>query len=506
MKEIKQVCIIGGGTAGYLSALTLEKIIPDVDITLIESLEIPVIGVGEATTPKLLRLLHEVLEIDQGEFHRLVRPTWKLGIRFNWGHSLSNDFNYPFGSIHPHLAEAITGDLNDCSLIAQLMGKDKSLIFKNSANADYRMLSPTRSYAYHIDNKSLVEYLKTKIFNSRINHLNRTVEHVQYGPGGILYIQTDRNEKLNFDLYIDCSGFHKALVRKCPEQSFISYKSTLFTDMAVVGKMPNHGQIMPYTSATTLQHGWVWNTPMHEEDHCGYVFCSDYCSPEQARLELISLYPALKISPHTINFKSGRERYFWKDNMVAIGNSYAFIEPLESTGIHMICIEIIELTKKLLKSKVSRTDKEELNQSIGNQWDMLRWFLGIHFKYNTKKSSGFWKDSNRLIDLKGINDYIENYRLRGPVTLGDDDKLYEKMNKDSVFSAFSFDYWMLAQGVETDWKYTFSNPKHEEIFKHKIIANKALVEKAVSMNEALRVIADNPELLNLNGWFHSTFN
>ena len=505
MRPIRSIVVVGGGTAGYLTALTLHKKLPHINLTLIESSKVPVIGVGEATTPKLMRLLHEVLEISQDEFHKEVKPTWKLGVRFNWGKTKAKDFNFPFGMMDAHLANAITGDIDDCNLIAQLMRNDKSLVFKNDDNSPFRMLSPVRSYAYHIDNKSMVYFLRKKIQDSGIMHLDRLISKVNFDENGINSIHTDAGETLDFDMYIDCSGFHKVLSRDNKVHSFIEFKDTLFTDRAVVGKITNQGNVMPYTTATTMQCGWLWNTPMQTEDHLGYVYSSEYCTEEEAREELSTKIPGISLSPHCIKFISGRQKYFWRKNLVSIGNSYGFVEPLESTGIHMICESIIELCKALLKPELMDTDVEGVNELVGNRWDMIRWFMGIHFKYNKQVDSPFWNACNSQIDLSGVSDYIEYYKMIGPITKVYNDQLYQKMNKDSVFSAASFDFWMLVQGAPTQWEYKFDESPYEIKFRQQIGINKALTKKAIKMEMALEVVQQNPEIMKLDGWFQPTF-
>ncbi|NNE99297.1 MAG: tryptophan 7-halogenase [Pyrinomonadaceae bacterium] len=504
-RHIKNIAVIGGGTAGYLTALVLNKILPDIETTVIESSKIPIIGVGEATTPKLLRVLHEVLQIDQHEFHESVSPTWKLGVRFFWGRSPDSVFNNPFGLIEPIEAQTYTGDIDNSSLISQLMCQDKSLVFKNTSSSDPKMLAPRRSYAYHIDNAPFVKYLRTQIQKSAIKQLDREIVEVNKKGDDVEYLRTDKGEKLEFDMFIDCSGFHAILSKDKTNSDFISYRSSLFTDRAITGQLRNDGHIKPYTSAITMDHGWLWNTPLQDEDHLGYVYSSGHCSDDEARDELIRKIPGLNLDDRVIRFSSGRQKSFFQGNAVKIGNSYGFIEPLESTGIHMICAEIIELVRTLKQGPPTESSIRDLNESIGSQWDMLRWFMTVHFKYNKKAQTPFWQDCNHHAETSGIQDYIDYFKEYGPITLKKDSDLYEKMNKDSIFSAFSFDLFMLAQNAATVWKYENYGPEEKTSFIEKAKVNRVIAEKALPSGEALEAVAEHPDLLTLKGWFGPTF-
>jgi tryptophan halogenase len=158
-----------------------------------------------------------------------------------------------------------------------------------------------------------------------------------------------------------------------------------------------------------------------------------------------------------------------------------------------------------MSGNFNQDNQMKISKSIGDQWDMIRWFMGLHFKFNRKVSSPFWKDCNENVDLSGIDDYIDYYKNVGPITKVKDEQLYQKMNKDSIFSAFSYDFWMIAQGVETKWELLDLLDVRKSEFLQNAKINRLLTGKAVSMKEALNAVSQYPGLLSLDGWFNPTF-
>ena len=501
IEMIKSIGIIGGGTAGYLTALSLKKTMPEIEITLIESSEIPIIGVGEATTPILLKMLHEVLEVDIQDFHSQIRPIWKLGIRYEWGKPGSYYFNNPFGRLDSLLALTTTGNINDSSLISRLMDLNNSLIFGDGKAGPLKMAHYPDSFAYHLENRSFVQYLKNLAQDYNIIYMDRKIESVNRHSSHIDSLITDKGERLIFDLYIDCSGFHSVLWHK-ETNPFIDYSSSLYTDSAIIGTEPHEDDIKIYTTATTMNCGWQWQTPVEESNHIGYVFSSKYCSEDEARDEMQKAKPNLKIKDGVKRFKPGRKQDFWHGNVVTIGNAYAFVEPLESTGIHMIVSELLELIHTLRKDEITTLDKKRMNHSIGNQWDIIRWYLAIHFKYNKKLNTRFWIDCQQKVDVSGVQDYIDFFKTHGPITLHKDCELFKKLTTDNIFSAFGFDLFMLAQDVPTEFAYDNFTAEEIKSFNMQVKINNHLSKNALSMVDSLDAIIKTPGLLSLKGWFN----
>src|SRR5581483_7337884 len=338
----RRVCVLGGGTAGYLTAMGLRARLPHLDVTLIESSKIPVIGVGEASTPELVKFLHsrQFLGLDVVDFYRRVLPSWKLGIRFFWGPPGDSYFNFPF-----QRGCLLESQLYDGSFDAQSLGSLLSTANRapvvTGGDEEVISLLPSVRFAYHLDNRRFVRYLQEEAPRLGVRHLDRVIADAALTPDGqaIDHLITEDGERLAFDLYIDCSGFRSFLLEKKLGSPFLSYASSLYTDRAIAATVPHDGTVKPYTLAETMDNGWCWNISFEEHDHRGYVFSSAFCSDDQAVAEMRAKNPGMD-DPAVIPFRSGRHQDFWKGNVIAMGNSYAFVEPLESTALHMIVLQI----------------------------------------------------------------------------------------------------------------------------------------------------------------------
>jgi tryptophan halogenase len=195
----------------------------------------------------------------------------------------------------------------------------------------------------------------------------------------------------------------------------LTYDSTLFTDRAITATVPNDGMVKPYTLAETMPSGWCWNIPFEDGDHRGYVFSSAFSSVDQAIQEMRARNPQMD-EPRLVKFRSGRHEHFWKGNVVALGNSYAFVEPLESTALHMLVLQLELLTTLFPMSRRDEAVKRTLNRKINARWDALRWFLGIHYKFNRRFETPFWQAANSETDISGAQERIDLFRERAPLS------------------------------------------------------------------------------------------
>ena len=497
--EIKHIGILGGGTAGYLTALALRKKRPGIKVSLIESSRIPVIGVGEATTPLIVDFLHRYLDFELSTFYRAVNPTWKLGIKFIWGLPKPYSFINPFGTSDLLNAELHDQNLNESTIESTLIHYEKGMILQESENVGFRSVMDRVGYAYHLDNQRLINFLREHLHSAGVEVLDRTIKRsdLDADTGQISTIWTERGEAMKFDMYVDCSGFSSFLLGKTLNVPFHSYRKSLFTDRAITGVLDNQeGQISPYTLAQTMQHGWNWSIPLRYEDHRGYVFSSAFCTDDQAWDEMKAINPGLH-NPRVLKFQSGRRSDFWIKNVVGIGNSYAFVEPLESTGIHMI-IEEIKLLVEHLPAKLSDQGiRKIVNDKINLQWDYLRWYLALHFKYNRSISSAFWDVCNHETDVSGIQELIDLHTEEGPLYLryNVSPQLLRPFFHDSVFGPYGFDYILLGQKVP----FRNAHPPLEsaEEWSQRKNSYRNICSRATDVRTALDVIEKHPELLKL---------
>lgn len=419
---VRSVGIVGGGTAGWFTALALRAQLPWLEVTLIESESIPIIGVGEATVPSLVAFLHRYLGLDVHEFTREVRPTWKQGIRFEWGlpgdHVFQAPFDWEVNGVGMLGAMAESGNVSDFTLQGVLMGAGVTPVTR--VGEHLQSFLPLVSFAYHLDNQRLVSYLSRTAIARGVRRVEAKIVDAPLAAGSteprVEKLVTDDGRELSFDLYVDCSGFRSALLGERLGCRFDSYASSLFTDTAVAFNAPHGGVVKPYTTARTMRHGWCWNIPMVDDDHLGYVHSSAHCSPDEALAEARALWPGLG-NERVIKFRSGRHERLWVGNVYAVGNAYAFVEPLESTGLLMTMRAITSLVRCFPLGVEEAAKKRFVNQSVGADWDRLRWFLAAHYRFNRRLDTPFWRDVREGVDVTGLEPALELYRAFGPLSL-----------------------------------------------------------------------------------------
>lgn len=450
---IRHVGIVGGGTAGYLTAISFLKFKPELKITLIESPRIPVIGVGESSVINLVSFLHKYLDIDVHEFYRAVKPTWKLGIKFDWGDQ-PEGFNYVFSRSHQLEAIHLGNDSRDNSLLSILMKDNKShMIDRSGQKADPAFALNKLSHAYHIDNELFIAFLERTAKARGLIHINDTIIEIYTNSesGHISSLRGEKNDKYEFDLYVDCTGFRSQLLEKTLNDPFCSYESSLFTDRALTFNLPNHGDIKPYTGVTTMNNGWLWNIPLRTEDHMGYVYSSTFCDAAEAQHELEDKFGSID-NPKSIRFRSGRHEHSWSGNVFAVGNSFGFVEPLESTGIQMIVATLKTLFKQFPTSLTDENSINHLNQTTNENWDSVRWCLAIHYKYNTRIDSPFWQACQRDTDIGAAAKVVNYYKANGSLVKAHNEQKFDMSTvmSDRIFRCLAYDVVLSGQGILPD--------------------------------------------------------
>ena len=244
-----------------------------------------------------------------------------------------------------------------------------------------------------------------------------TIEEVRLAPDGQRVTSlVGRDRQVSCDFYVDASGFRSRLMGQALRSPFQSYASSLFCDRAIVATTQQQGGIAPYTTAQTMNAGWCWNIPVRGEDHRGYVHSSAFLSEDEALAELRARNPGLG-EPLTVKFRSGRHAEFWKGNVVAVGNAYGFVEPLESTALHMVIIELAYLRAGIARAQdpaALARFVEYSNRSVGGHWDYLRWFLALHYKFNHRLETPFWRAARNDVDASGFDELVRRVREGGP--------------------------------------------------------------------------------------------
>lgn len=496
-KNQRKILIVGGGTAGYLTALALNKHLKNVQVTVIDSSKIPSIGVGESTLTGIMSFLHKFLDIDAYDFYNEVKPTWKLGIRFEWGGDENHYFNVPYQWSNHGIG--LRGSLEYFNSInwwnMQSAMMDKNLVPLIDLSGSVVSLLPYSDFSYHIDNASLIKYLRNTTTQRGIKIMDCEVADVVLAQSQdrIDYLVTKDNQQLKYDYFIDCTGFRSLLLEKAMKCRRINFDKSLFTDSALTFNISNFGEIKPYTTCKTMDAGWCWNIPQHEEDHCGYVYSSGHCNDSAAEIEVRKVFPDAKVDK-VIRFQSGRHEKFWINNVIAIGNSYAFVEPLQSTAVYMICEQIKSIVDSFDVIESEPMLQDVLNKRFAFHWDKLKWFLAVHFKFNRRRNTRFWKDAREHTDISGLQSVVEMFQNGAPLTLRDSETLglLDKSNLIPFFGKEGLDPLLL--GLQVPAKLLPIVEDKEKWFGRKKMVDE-LLANALSHKDALELVSTVPEYL-----------
>jgi tryptophan halogenase len=416
---VKRVIVVGGGSAGFLSAITLKARLPHLDVSVVRSKEIGIIGVGEASTGILPAVLHGYLGMDQREFYLKAEPTWKLGIRFLWGPRPFFDYSFAtqFSTQFPQLSRP-SGYFCDNDDAIEYAGLGSALMSHNMAFARKPDGQPFMQpqIAYHLENVTFVGFLEDYAQRLGVRIIEDRITEVTQDESGITGLKLVSGPTLTADLYVDCSGFVSLLLGKTLKEPFIPFASSLYCDRAVVGGWWREDEpIKPYTTAETMDCGWCWQIDHEKLINRGYVHCSAFISETDAEAEFRRKNPKVK-ETRIVKYVSGRYERAWVKNVVAIGNSGGFVEPLESTGLGAICIEGVWLSAGLaeMESEVRPTIKKLFNRRVARNWDAIRGFLAIHYKFNTRLNTPFWIECREKADLAGATEIVDYYKENGP--------------------------------------------------------------------------------------------
>lgn len=402
-RPIKNIIIVGGGTAGWMSAAALSKYLEkmDVSLTLIESEQIATVGVGEATIPAIGKF-NRALGIDEDEFLKATQGTFKLGIEFeNWG-EIGERYFHPFGTYGFDL-EGL--DFHHFWTYMNLKGKASSLNdYSVSAKSayNYKFIRPDPQhgaiinrleYAFHFDAVLYAVYLQ-KFAEARgvIRHeglVERAALDSENGYINAVHLQDGR--VFEADFFIDCTGFRGVLIEQALQTGYVDWHKYLPVDRAVAATTKKEDGLRPYTRSTAYDAGWQWQIPLQPRDGNGYVYCSEYLDAEQAEQDFRSrLKGDLLKDPKHLRFMTGHRRMFWNKNCVAIGLSAGFMEPLESTSIHMIQSGISKLIALFPNSETPLSVSDEYNRLMRDDFTHIRDFLILHYKATHRDDSPFW--------------------------------------------------------------------------------------------------------------------
>ncbi|GLP97634.1 tryptophan halogenase family protein [Paraferrimonas sedimenticola] len=394
---IKKLVIAGGGTAGWMAAAAIAKHLGKVvDITLVESDEIGIVGVGEATIPTMV-FFHNLLGIKEHEFVKACQGTYKLGIKFENWRDVGEDYLHAFGVTgkdcwacgFQHFwmrgrKMGIAGDFGDYCLERKVA----------EANKFAHLPDNGLNYAFHIDASLYAKFLRQFAEKHGITRVEGKIESVQTRPedGNITSLTLQSGEVLDGDFFIDCTGFRGLLIEQTLHTGYEDWSHWLPCDSALAVQTKSVSEPLPYTRSIARESGWQWRIPLQHRVGNGLVYCSKYMSDEQAKAQLLDNIEGETLTePRQIKFRTGRRRKQWNKNCLAVGLASGFLEPLESTSIHLIQQNIVRFLRMFPAQGVSQTDINEFNKQAAFDMETIRDFIILHYKVTNRRDSDFWR-------------------------------------------------------------------------------------------------------------------
>lgn len=462
---IKKVVIVGGGTAGWISAALLKKVIGNsLEIELIESEAIGTVGVGEATIPPI-RLLNNVLGINEAEFLRETKATIKLGIQFeNWrvkDESYFHSFGAPGKSMafcqfhHFWKRSQLLGDTSslwdyDLNYLCAMQGKFAQINSKDSI-----LELP---YAYHFDASLYAKFLRKFSEKMGVKRTEGIVQQVALNneSGFVESLTLKDGQVIASDLFIDCSGFKGLLIQQQLGTGYDDWSHWLPCDRAVAIPSERFETTLPYTRSIAHSAGWQWRIPLQHRNGNGLVYSSAHYTDAAATDLLLSNLESKPLGdPNLIQFKTGRRRKQWNRNVLAVGLSSGFLEPLESTSIHLIQSAIVRLIHLFPHQGIDNSVVNEYNQQSKIEFEQIRDFLILHYHLNERTDSQFWRDMRNMEVPQSLLHKIQLF--------ADSGKVFREQN--DLFLESSWIQVMLGQGIiPKDYHPIANNISDEKLF------------------------------------------
>lgn len=399
----QRIIIVGGGTAGWLAACVFAKHLGDspTTITLVESEAVGIIGVGEATIPAIRGVL-SFLDIPEAAFLQATDATFKLGIDFVGWSGEGSQYMHPFGGVgldfaglpfHQHFLKSLSGGMasqfEDFSPAAQAARAGRF-------STEMGKLSPIPfTYAYHFDSSKVAKFLRSRAEQLGVCRCEGLVDQVEKDQNGsISAIRLNDGRCIEGDMFIDCSGMQALLSGQALEVPFQDWSDQLLCDRAVAVQSSSAEVLPPFTKAIAEEAGWRWRIPLRSRDGNGYVYSSRHISESAAEARLLeSLEHSAITEPRHIRFRPGRREAFWVKNCVSIGLSSGFLEPLESTSIHLAQLGIFWLLPSLSSRKQTQFDVDDYNRAMSSAFDQARDFILLHYLTAKVPDAEFWSDA-----------------------------------------------------------------------------------------------------------------
>lgn len=444
MKNLNKIVIVGGGSAGWMAAAILSSQLKNniCEIEVVEAEDISTIGVGESTVPSFVHLLQR-LGIDEHEFMQFSRATYKLGIRFVDWHRREENYFHPFGNIGTNIANH---DFYQCWLRARSQGDTSALQEFSPCTVmaeNNRFFPPSKArntpigganYAMHVDAKLAARFFRNYALARGVKHTEGKVQYVAQKENGFIEsLSLDKGEKVCGDFFIDCTGLGALLIGKTLGVAFEDWSQYLPCDRAVAVKTTSVNTTPPYTLATARKFGWTWRIPLQGLVGHGYVFSSRFCSDAAAKASLMKIIDGEPVEEaKIIPFTTGRRHQAWKHNCLALGLAAGFVEPLESTTLHLIARGMDFFLRYFPDQECDSALVQEYNRRMRGDYEEVRDFIVLHYCASQRSDTAFWKSCQNLLPPDTLQARIDLFKGHGALREGVDE-LFRHTSWQSVF-------------------------------------------------------------------------
>jgi tryptophan halogenase len=488
---VREIIILGGGSAGLMTALALRRKVPQVRVRLLRSPALGIIGVGEGSTADLPTFLHSFLGIPPAEFFRAVNPSLKLGIRFNWGkgepyfYTFTESLRQVIGPREVPCGFACGGDLGGMHSAVALMEQGKVFLrHPDGPWPDVRF-----HFGYHIENREFVAWLESTALAWGCEILDGDLAEAPVSDGNVDCLRLKDGRELRADLYVDASGFAAELIGRALGEPFVEFADSLICDRAVVGGWDRTDEVLQaYTTSDVMSAGWCWQIEHPGRINRGYVYSSRFISDAEAEAEFRAANP--KVGPtRVVAFRTGRRARQWVGNVFAVGNAAGFVEPLEATALMCIghAARFLALALRDSDGATPPSLVGATNRLLTRQWDEIRDFLAAHYRFQSRLDTPFWRHCRAHVALRGAEPIAAYYRENGPSFLAEIDLIPPSKGINILDG-----YWthFLAMGVPHA-RADRANPEEIAAWRAHVAANRAAAaERGWSLRDTLAILHD----------------
>ena len=420
-KPVRRVVIAGGGTAGWMAAAVISKILgKTLDITLVESDEIGTVGVGEATIPTLM-MFHQVLELNEADVMKATQATFKLGISFENWRNVNEHYIHSFGTTG---TDHWTAGFQHFWLKGRKRGlasdfADYCLELKAAQYGRFAHLpNDGLNYAYHLDATLYARFLRQFSEGFGTKRVEGKIAKVVQDPasGNVSALQLEDGSLIEGDLFIDCTGFRSLLLGETMGVEYDDWSHWLFNDTAIAVQTELSGEPAPFTRSIAHGAGWQWRIPLQHRVGNGHVFSSKHMDSDEAKQILLNNIEGEPLTqPRMINFKPGQRKQSWKGNVIAVGLSSGFLEPIESTSIHLIQRNLIRMMQMFPADGICQSDIDEYNTQVQSEINHIRDFIILHYKVTNRSDTPYWAAAQNMTVPASLQHRIDLFRETGRV-------------------------------------------------------------------------------------------